>query len=136
MFKVLIADYEENIMIFELLIPPILENTTIKKDYKLITTDNGLSVLDILEKEKEIDLFITNIPMMSLSGMELIKEVYKINPLISIIATTGYLINDYPEIKKNVFDFWQKPFAIETFKINFLNAVTHILKEREQRKTK
>jgi DNA-binding NtrC family response regulator len=131
MFKILIAEYEEgNVMVFEQFIPLILENTIIKKDYKIITSDDGLIALNIIREEKDIDLFITNIPMPSLSGMELIKEVHNINPLITIIATSGYSIDDYPEIKKNIFDFWQKPFTFETFKEKFFNAVTNILEKK------
>lgn len=55
----------------------------------VVALDNGLDALNRFNEEK-FDVIITDINMPKLNGVELIKEIKKINPNIPIIVTTAY----------------------------------------------
>ena len=58
--------------------------------------ENGKEGLDIFkEKEKEIDLVITDINMPIMNGLEMIKEIKKINLNIPIIVATAFSNKEY-----------------------------------------
>lgn len=55
----------------------------------VVALDNGLDALNRFNEEK-FDVVITDINMPKLNGVELIKEIKKINSNIPIIVTTAY----------------------------------------------
>ncbi len=56
---------------------------------KVVSHDNGLDALHCFNEEN-FDIVITDINMPKLNGVELIKEIKKVNPNIPIIVTTAY----------------------------------------------
>ncbi len=63
-------------------------------EYKVITADNGITALSILESEK-VDLLITDIRMPEMGGLELIRNMRKSHPNIPFALMTAYNVDDY-----------------------------------------
>jgi two-component system cell cycle sensor histidine kinase/response regulator CckA len=68
--------------------------------YKVLTANSGQKALEILGREKNIDLIITDIVMPSMSGRELVEHVSRMAPDLPVLCTSGYI--------------WQGTHAAET----------------------
>jgi PAS domain S-box-containing protein len=77
-----VDDNEDIIYIQKKLLREIGYDITVRKD--------GMEALDLFRKQQNYDLIITNYSMPNMSGIELSKEIFKINPHIPVILCTGY----------------------------------------------
>lgn len=85
--------------------------------YKIITAENGVEAVQrYKDHPNEIDLIIMDMVMPLLSGKNAAEKIKEINPHAKIIFTTGYDLEDSPEleISKSNGNVLQKPFSIET----------------------
>ncbi len=64
---------------------------------RVVSHDNGLDALNCFN-EDSFDIVVTDINMPKLNGVELIKEIKKVNPSIPIIVTTAY--NNEQQLKE------------------------------------
>jgi len=63
---------------------------------KQYVAENGLEGLELFKKhEEEIDLIITDVNMPQMNGLDMIKEIKKINPNIPIIVATAFSNTEY-----------------------------------------
>lgn len=79
--------------------------------------NNAIEAMQILEEDKNIDLFFLDIQMPDLSGLEFSKLVPKSSRVIFTTAFDQYAIDGY---KVNALDYLLKPFDYN----EFLNAAT------------
>jgi response regulator RpfG family c-di-GMP phosphodiesterase len=85
----------------------------ISNHFKVLTSESAIGGLEILQKYPDIKVIISDMRMPQMNGIEFIKEVRKINKIISCFILTGYGIND--EIQKAlesglIISYFQKPF--------------------------
>jgi two-component system cell cycle sensor histidine kinase/response regulator CckA len=84
-------------------------------DYRVIGVQSGLEALRIYQAQhKEIDLVILDMIMPEMSGSETFDALKSIDPLVKVILSSGYSINDKAAeiMKKGCHAFIQKPFNI------------------------
>lgn len=81
MFRILIVDDEESDRLFE---RAILEDA----GHTLFFASDGESALDAYRNNR-IDIVITDLHMPRLNGLQLIRELKEIDPLVTIIAVSG-----------------------------------------------
>lgn len=80
--KVLCVDDEPiNLMILERILG---------KKYKVISAENGPKALEILQKDPEIQLVVTDMQMPGMSGIELIRQTDKQFPGKKYFMLSGY----------------------------------------------
>lgn len=86
---------------------------------------NGLEALEIINQNK-IDIVLTDIKMPEMNGIELIKEIKKIDSELPIFVTTAFtdmdLIKQTKELKVN--NYFVKPLDVQ----ELLNSCKEILK--------
>jgi len=103
----------------------LLEKILIKNSYTVIKADNGKEALEILaEKKNNIDLIISDIVMPKLDGIEMIKQIHKLNINKKVILMSGYSIIDPLSLDyDNELVFIPKPFSMNDLlqKINELH---------------
>ena len=88
-YKLLIIDDNEEILI-------ALSDFFNKTSYDVISANNGLDGLKLIEKHKDaIDLIITDLVMPNISGVAVISIVKKKYPDIPVVAITGW--GEHPE---------------------------------------
>ena len=63
------------------------------KNYPLIATTNGFSALEILRKDKSIDVVVTDILMPEMDGFALCNNIKKEFPDIRVVAISGGVSN-------------------------------------------
>lgn len=102
-YKILVVDDEQNIReIFQAFLRDM--------GYKVSTAIDGLDALDKIAVEK-FDLYIVDIYMPRMGGLELISRLKEIQPSAVIIVTTGYsgLDVDFRSIRQSAFMYLAKP---------------------------
>lgn len=104
--KILIVDNEKNCLF---LLQYKLRNFF--SNVKIVTSDEGKEALEIISKEKDFDLLITDIRMAEVDGFKIAKHFKAENKLAKVIASTAL---DPKSIKnslaKNFNGFIQKPW--------------------------
>ena len=77
--------------------------------FATLEAENGAKARDIFKKE-EIALVITDVRLPDISGIELISEIKKVNPLTEILVITAYgtIEDGVKAIKEGAFDYLTK----------------------------
>ncbi len=106
--KILYVDDEPmNLMLFEI---------NFRKRYEVITAENALQGLEMLDKHKDIRVVISDMRMPQMTGMEFIRKAKKIYPEIAYYILTGYDITEEIQEAINqgvIIKCLQKPFDIK-----------------------
>jgi two-component system, cell cycle sensor histidine kinase and response regulator CckA len=76
--------------------------------YGVLTANSGQKALDLLTREKKIDLIITDLVMPSMSGRELVEHINRQWPDIPVLCTSGYIWQGAQETDTA---YLQKPFT-------------------------
>lgn len=90
-----------------------LEQSLKQLGYKIIIAEDGQVALNLFEKNKDIDLIITDIVMPNLNGKELVEKINQTKPNVKIIFTSGYpeeSISHHGVLEPGI-HFIQKPFT-------------------------
>lgn len=85
--------------------------------------------------ESPYDLLVLDLVMPGVEGLEILKYAKRMNPDVLVIIITGYasLETAIAAIKEGAYDFIQKPFKLDGFKITIDNAVEKIGLNKENR---
>jgi len=89
---------------------------SLKNRYNVLTAENGIDGLQVVEKNQDIKGVISDMKMPLMNGLEFLRKLNDIYPNISCFILTGYGLT--PEIDKAIreeiiFDCLSKPFEIE-----------------------
>jgi two-component system, response regulator, stage 0 sporulation protein F len=105
--KILYVDDEAvNLMLFE---------ANLERKYSILTAENGLLGLEILSKNNDVKVVISDMKMPYMSGIEFIKEAIKIAPHMDFYILTGFEITDQIQEALNmgiIRKYFRKPFNI------------------------
>jgi FixJ family two-component response regulator len=95
---------------------------------------DGLSAVESLQTVP-YDLLILDLVIPGVEGLEVFKVAKKVNPDVLVIIITGYatLETAIAAIKEGAYDFIQKPFKLDGFKIAIDNAVEKVKLNKENR---
>jgi DNA-binding NtrC family response regulator len=83
--------------------------------YDVLSTTDGEEAVSLLKSGKKIDLLISDIRMMPIDGMQLLKLARKVRPSMPVVMITAYSSETLMEEAKELgaFDFLPKPFRPE-----------------------
>ena len=80
--------------------------------YDLILTEDGTQCLDCLEHAKDIGLVLMDIKMPKQNGIEITRDIKRLNPNIKVIIVTGY---ESSEIAKEATDAGADAYITKPF---------------------
>lgn len=85
-----------------------------KKGYTVVESDSAENALEILEKEKDFDLLLTDMVLPGISGAQLTNKVKEKHPEIAVILASGYSEDIARQEVSNTheFDFIAKPYSL------------------------
>jgi len=108
--RILVLDDEE-------IIQQLLVRTFSEDRYQVEAAEDSDAALKRM-KEELFDILITDLRMPKVSGMDVLKEVKRINPHTEVIIITGYptIETAVEAVKMGAFDFICKPFDLEQMK--------------------
>lgn len=95
-----------------------------KDEYNLLIANDGNRAIE-LARENRIDVVITDIRMVGMSGVELLEQLKAIDPSIEVIMLTAYETVDTLRLalRLGACDYLNKPFDISTMRKAVANAV-------------
>lgn len=119
---ILIVDDEENVS-------NLLSKILSREGYAALTADNGINALNIIESH-QVDIVITDIKMPGMSGIELLRKIKSLDPLIKVIIITAFatLETAIEALKIGANDYIIKPFDIA----EIINSVKRLEADKEE----
>ena len=89
-----------------------------RKGYEVVTAQNGLEAIKVLEHD-DIDCCFTDINMPGMNGLELAEYIQKEDNTIPVVIMTGYpsLDNTIKTLKNGVVDFLVKPVNLNQMEL-------------------
>ncbi len=124
--RILIVDDEPDL---ELLIRQRFRKQVVRNEYEFVAAFNGLEALDILQKDNEIELVLTDINMPQMDGLTLLKEMRELNsPVLRAIVISAYgdMENIRTAMNRGAFDFVTKPIDFEDLGITIRKTLLEI----------
>ncbi len=107
MAKILIADDDPTIL-------SLLNKILLAKGYEVQLAENGSTAEKALKSE-QFDLFISDIKMEPVDGMQLLRNTRQLRPHVGAIMLTAYatVATAVEAMKEGAFDYIPKPFKID-----------------------
>lgn len=95
-----------------------------KEGYEVMTAGNGISAISIVNSSP-VDLVISDLKMTPITGIELLKELKKIEPTIEVIMITafGSIESAVTAMKEGASDYITKPFNSEELLVRVRSAI-------------
>src|SRR5579871_1618394 len=95
-----------------------------KDEYNLLMANDGSRAIE-LAKQNKIDVAITDIRMVGMSGVELLEHIKAVDPGIEVIMLTAYETVDTLRLalRLGACDYLNKPFDISTMRKAVANAM-------------
>jgi len=105
-----------------------------KSGWTVLTAENGTQGLEEIRNHLgRIDVVLLDLMMPGVSGMEVLDEVYRMDPHLPIIVITGYATVEsaVEAMKKGAYDFIPKPFTPDQLRIVVKRAVERRALQKE-----
>ena len=95
-----------------------------KDEYNLLMANDGARAIELV-KQNRIDVAITDIRMVGMSGVELLEQLKAVDPAIEVIMLTAYETVDTLRLalRLGACDYLNKPFDISTMRKAVANAM-------------
>lgn len=90
--------------------------------YRVLTAPGGQQALDILARERQVDLVITDLVMPGMSGREFIEALRRRWPRLPVLRTSGYV---WPVSPAEEADYLQKPFTSRDLLLKVKQMLAH-----------
>lgn len=85
------------------------------KGYSVVSARSGNEALEILRKDENIQLIVTDLMMPGISGDELARQVWEKNPGFAILFISGYMdssAHEFVSARPAGMDYLEKPFPL------------------------
>lgn len=86
-----------------------------KRNLTILAAYNGPEALDMLKKHKNIDVVILDVKMPGMDGIETLRQIKTIYPLVQVIMLTGHatIETGIEGMKLGAYDYLMKPCDID-----------------------
>jgi len=98
----------------EAMVRTVAERALTRNGYTVLTAENGEAALEILAREKNIDLMISDVVMPTMDGPTMVRAARKTHPDLPILFMSGYAEE---QLRKSIdmpnVAFLPKPFSVQ-----------------------
>lgn len=133
--RILFVDDEPDV---EVLMKQRFRKQIKEKRFTLLFAHNGIEALDILSKEPEIRLVVSDINMPEMDGLTLLKEINEKFPNVIpiIVSAYGDMNNIRAAMNLGAFDFVTKPINFDDLNLTIEKTLFHVQRLLEAQSTK
>lgn len=105
-----------------------------KRDISITTAFSGQEALDVLEKDRSVEVAILDVKMPGMDGIETLGEIRKRFPLVEVIMLTGHATVEtgIEGMKLGAFDYLMKPCDMDVLMDKLKEAVAKKRKHEEK----
>jgi len=99
------------------------------KKYNVLTAENGIEGLEVLENHPAIQIVVSDMKMPKMNGLEFIKIAKEKYPEIHFFILTGYEITSEIEEalkSKLIINYFRKPFVIGDIDLSISKAMNNL----------
>jgi YesN/AraC family two-component response regulator len=99
----------------------------ILSDYQIVAFHNGAQAIQYLRRPRNIYLVLLDVMMPEMDGLDVLQQIKRLRPDISVIIMTGYASKDIAvqALRFHADDFIEKPFAPEELKQKVRKMLRH-----------
>lgn len=129
-YRILVVDDEVDL---EPLVLQRMRREIRKGVYEFKFAHNGVEALEVLNKDDEIDMVLSDINMPEMDGLTLLQQIPSVNPDIRsvIVSAYGDMKNIRTAMNRGAFDFVTKPIDFEDLRITISRTIEHLKMWRE-----
>lgn len=111
----------------------LLSEVLSKDGFEVILAQSGEEAISILDRGS-IPLILSDIRMLEVSGLELLKVVKRISPesVVTLMTGFGSMEGALEAIREGAFDYISKPFKLEDLRNLLQKAKRHFLSNRDR----
>ena len=133
--KILVVDDEPDV---ESLIIRSFRNKIKQKELDFIFARNGIEALEILSKEVNIDIVLTDINMPLMNGLTLLDNLQLLHPDVKavIISACDELEKIRSAMNRGAFDFLTKPIDFKDLDITIKKTLANVQQLKENKRLK
>ena len=129
-YKILVVDDEPDL---EPLILQRMRRNIRAGRYAFVFAHNGVEALEVLQRDSDIDMVVSDINMPQMDGLTLLEQIPKVDPNIRsvIVSAYGDMRNIRTAMNRGAFDFVTKPLDFEDLQITIERTLTHMAEWKE-----
>ena len=128
--RILVVDDEPDV---EPLVLQRMRRDIRRRKYEFVFAQNGIEALDVLSRDEDIDMVISDINMPQMDGLTLLGQIAEINPNIRSIIVSAYgdMQNIRTAMNRGAFDFVTKPLDFGDLRLTIERTLRHLEEWRE-----
>ncbi len=129
-FKILVVDDEVDL---EPLVLQRMRRQIRSGTYSFVFAHNGIEALEVLTRDKEIDMVLSDINMPQMDGLALLQQIPKVDPNLRavIISAYGDMKNIRTAMNRGAFDFVTKPLDFKDLQVTIERTLHHLAEWKE-----
>ena len=129
-YKILVVDDEPDV---EPLVLQRMRREIRSRKYEFVFAHNGVEAVELLNKDEDIDMVISDINMPQMDGLTLLEQISEINPNIRSIIVSAYgdMRNIRTAMNRGAFDFVTKPLDFGDLRVTIERTLRHMEEWRE-----
>jgi two-component system, OmpR family, response regulator VicR len=105
-----------------------------KRDLTILAAFSGAEALQKLDEDSDIDIVILDVKMPGMDGIETLKAIRNVHPLVEVIMLTGHATVEsaIEGMRWGALDYLMKPCDIEVLLVKLKEAKTKKNKQEEK----
>ena len=129
-YKILVVDDEPDV---EPLVLQRMRRDIRSRKYEFVFAHNGVEAVELLNKDEDNDMVISDINMPQMDGLTLLEQISEINPNIRSIIVSAYgdMKNIRTAMNRGAFDFVTKPLDFGDLRVTIERTLRHMEEWRE-----
>ena len=129
-YKILVVDDEPDL---ERLVLLRMRREVRSGMYEFVFAHNGVEALDVLGRDRDIDMVLSDINMPQMDGLTLLEQIPTVDPDLRavIISAYGDMKNIRTAMNRGAFDFIIKPIDFEDFRVTIARTLSHMAMLRD-----
>ena len=129
-YKILVVDDEPDL---ERLVLQRMRREIRAGRFNFVFAGNGVEALKLLNKDRSIDMVLSDINMPQMDGLTLLEQIPSVDPNVRsvIISAYGDMQNIRTAMNRGAFDFITKPIDFQDLRVTIDRTLDHLVMWRE-----